>query len=129
MITENDWVLPEIIRVVNTAPAIADVVLRFDCHVSNSITSLDWSLLDRLSTGTRPHISNSITSLAGLDWSLLDRLLTGKRPHINLCVTGKGRTPEDILDALAANEALMDLVKGGLVILRLEQPVSESPFS
>jgi len=105
MITENDWVLPEIIRVVNTAPAIPDVVLRFDCHVSNSFTSL-----------------------ARLDWSLIDRLksnLTGKRPCINLSVTEGGRTPEGILDALAENEALMDFVKGGLVILRSEW----SPFS
>jgi len=106
MIHKNDGALPEIIRVVNTAPAIPDVVLRFECHVSNSITFL-----------------------AQLDWFLLVRLLTGKRPHINICVTDKGRTPEDILDALAVNEALMDLVKGGLVILRSERPVSESHFS
>jgi hypothetical protein len=60
--------------------------------------------------------------LARLNWSLLDHLqsnLTGKRPRIDLCVTVvKAERPESILDALAANEALMDLVKRGLVILR-----------
>ena len=98
LITRYDWVLPEIIRVVNTARAIPDVVLRFNCHVSNSIT------------------------LARLDWSPLDRLepdFTGKRRCVTLCVIDRGRTPEGILDALVANEVLMDLVKRSLVIIDL----------
>jgi len=97
----GSWALPEFIRVVNTAPAINDVVLRFY------------------------FISDSITSLALLDWSILDHLqpnLTGKRPRVDLCVTFKfimGTTvcPESTLGALAANEALMDLVERGLVVL------------
>jgi len=58
-----------------------------------------------------------------MDWSLLDRLksdLTGKRPLIKLCVTAEGRTPEDILGALKANEAVMDLVEHNMVILKSE---------
>ena len=97
LIDGNKWARPEIIQIVNTAPTVPDVVLWFDCHVSNTISSL-----------------------AQMDWSLLDHLksdFTGNPPRINLFVTSEGRMPEDILDALAANEALMDLVKRGLVIL------------
>jgi len=90
-ITGNNWALPEIIQIVNSAPAVPDVVLWFYCHDSN------------------------ISFLAQLDWSF-----TGKRPRINLFVTSEDRKHEDILDALAANEALMDLVKCGLVVLRSE---------
>jgi len=57
------------------------------------------------------------------DWSPLGHLqsnLTGKRPRINLCVTEERRTPEGILDALASNKTILNLVKGGLVILRSE---------
>jgi len=71
---------------------------------------------------------SSVTSLGQFNWSLLDHLhsnSTGKRPSIDLCVTAErilGYTfrPEDILDALGANEALMDLVKRGLVTLSCE---------
>jgi len=93
--------LPEIIRVVNTAPAIPDVVLWFYC-----------GYLD------------SVASLGRLDWSHLDQLQinsTGKRPRIHLRVTSEGSTAESILDALAANNMLMDLVKRGLVTLKSER--------
>src|SRR5260221_948771 len=102
LVTESEWTLPEIIQVVNTSPVLQNLVLRFHC------------------------VLDTIANLARLDWSLLDHLksnFTGKRPHIALCVTGKdtifGTTfcPEGILDALAKNEALMDLVKRGLVVL------------
>jgi len=104
--TESEWALPEIIRLVNTAPAVQDVFLQFHCHVSDSITSL-----------------------GRLNWSLLDDLqsnYTGKRPRIDLCVTGEGTlgptfSSESILDALAESEALMNLVKQGQVILRSER--------
>jgi len=62
-----------------------------------------------------------------MDWSLLEHLksdLTGKHPFIDLRFTGEGRTPEGILDALVANEALMDLVKRGLVILKTGDTVT-----
>jgi len=102
------WTLPEFIRVVNTAPAIHDVVLRFY------------------------FISDSIISLALLDWSILDQLrpnLTGKRPRVNLCVNsctmGTIVCPESILGDLAANEELMDLVERGLVVLGSD---GQSPF-
>jgi len=99
--TKQKWALPDIIRLVNTAPFIPDVILQFHC------------------------VSDSVISLARLDWSLLDHLksdFTGKRPRIDLCVTGKDLLgapfcPESILDALAKNEALMDLMKRGQVIL------------
>jgi len=86
---------------VNTAPVIPDLVLQLHC------------------------VSDSVTFLARLDWSLLDHLKsdsTGKRPRIDLCVTGKDPLrapfcPESILDALAKNEALMDMTKRGQVIL------------
>jgi len=102
LVTESVWPLPEIIRAVNTSPVLQNVVLRLHC------------------------VSNSITNLARLDWSLLGHLKsnsTGKRPRIDLCVTGRHSLlgtrfcPEGILDALAKNEALMDLVKQGLVVL------------
>ena len=92
--TERRWTLPEIIRLVNTTPAMPDVVLRFRCR-----------------------FSDPITFLAQLDWSPLNHLksnIIGKPPHIDLCVTDC-ILPEAIQDALAANEALMDLVKRGLV--------------
>ena len=104
--TESSWALPEIIRLVNTAPAIHDVVIQSHCHVSDSITSLGQ-----------------------LNWSLLDDLrsnCTGERPRIDLCVTGEGTLgpefcSESILDALAENQALMDLVKRGQVLLKSER--------
>jgi len=46
--------------------------------------------------------------------------LTGKRPLIRLCVTAEDRTPEGILGALKANDAIMDLVERNLVILKSE---------
>jgi len=101
LVTEGEWTLPEIIRVINTSPVLQNVVLRLHC------------------------VSDSITHLARLDWSLLDHLeinATGKHPHLDLYVTGKdsilGSTfcPEG--NALAKNEAIMDLVKQGLVVLR-----------
>jgi len=97
----KEWALPGIIRVVNTAPIIPNVVLWLDCF-----------------------LSDSLASLGGLDWSVLDQLQinsTGKRPRIDLCVTGEGYWAEGILDALAANEALMDLVRRDLVTLRSER--------
>src|SRR5260221_13917387 len=106
------WILPEIIRLVKTAPTLQDVALRFHCRLSES----------------------AITEIARLDWSLLDRLQfnhTEKRPRIDLCVTGEFINrrdtfcPESVLDALAANVALMDLVKRGLVTLRSERPLPE----
>jgi len=99
VITKNQWALPEIMRVMKTVPTIPDVVLRFHC------CALGFS------------------SLAQLNWSLLDHPqfnLTGKRPRIDLCVTGDGITLERIIGALAANEALTDLVKRDFVILRSE---------
>jgi hypothetical protein len=97
--------LPEIIRLIQTAPAIERVVLGFHCRVFGSITflgRLDWSLLDRLKsniTGTRPRIDLCITACE----------LSGLGPEIY---------PESILNALAGNEILMDLVERGLVILK-----------
>jgi len=104
-INKEKWALPEIIRVINTASTVQDVALRFRFHVS------------------------SVTFLGQLNWSLLDHLhsnSTGKRPCIDLCVTAKRFLdcpfrPEDILDALGESEALMDLVKRGLVTLGLER--------
>ena len=107
--------LPEIIRFINTAPAIQHIALSFHCIVSSCITSLGQ-----------------------LDWSLLDRLWSnsgGTRPRIEIYIAGEGLvggsfSPEEILDALAGNEALMDLVKRGLVILKSEGVVAlwEDPF-
>ena len=95
-----DCALPEIIRLINTAPSIehVHVVLDFHCRDSGCVTSLgrlDWSLLDHLQ-------SNS----------------TGARPRIDLCITvdeGTVGSPEIFLDALAGSKVLMDLVKRGLV--------------
>jgi len=102
LVTESEWAFPEIIRAVNTSPVLQNVVLRLRC------------------------VPDSITHIAQLNWSLLDHLKinsTGKCPRIDLCVTGRHSLlgtrfcPEGILDALAKNEALMDLVKQGLVVL------------
>ena len=96
-------------RLINTTKVIQHVVLSFHCRVSDSITSL-----------------------GRLDWSLLYRLqinFSGTRPRIHLCITGETVTgcpfsPKSVLDALAANEVLMDLIKRGLVILKLERPLA-----
>jgi len=92
--TEGEWVLPGIIRVVNTTQAMPDVVLQFHCRYSISITSL-----------------------AQMDWSTLNHLksnIIGKPPRIDLCLVDR-TLPETVRDALAANEVLNDLVKQGLV--------------
>jgi hypothetical protein len=106
--TSIDCALPEIIRLINTAPAVQPVVLSFHCHVSGCITSL-----------------------GRLDWSLLDLQpdSAGTRPRIDLCITGEGIvgptfSPESILDALARNETLMDMVKRGLVTLKSERALA-----
>jgi len=103
---EIEWGISEIIRVVNTAPSIQGVALRFHSELSDS--------------------TPSISSLARLNWFLLDDIQsnsTGKRPHIDFWVTdehmGSAFSPESSL-ALAANEALMDLVERGLITLRSE---------
>ena len=105
-VTKNVWSLPEIIRIINTAPAIQHVTLRFQFRSSIFVVQLNWSILDRLRSN-----------------------LTGKRPCIDLWATCERRSgPECIIDDLAANETLMDFVKGGLVTLRSSRSVSEIPF-
>jgi len=97
LIFQKSWALSEIIQVVNTAPTIPDVFLRFDFHISNSIT-----FLARL-----------------VPFITLDQLqikFTGKCPRIDLCVTSQASTAENILDALSANKVLMDLVKRDLEV-------------
>ena len=93
------------VRVINTASAVQDVGLRFHCHVS------------------------SVKFLGYVSWSLLDHLhsnSTGKRPCVDICITvercsGCKVRHEDVLGALGASKALMDLVKRGLVTLGSER--------
>ena len=100
------WLLPEIIRIINTAPAVQDVTLRFHFRSSVFIVQSNWSILNGLRSN-----------------------LTGKRPHIDLWVTCDGTSgPVSIIDYLGANQALMDLVKGGFVTLRSSRSVSEIPI-
>jgi hypothetical protein len=103
-----DCILPDIIRLINTAPAVEHVVLSFHC------------------------LTSSCTPLGQLDWSIFDRLQsnsTGARPHIELCITGEGLvgptfSSESILEALAGSDVLMDMVKVGLLTLKPERALA-----
>ena len=94
-----------IARSVKTAPAVQDVVLRFDW---------DWE-------------DSDFTCVRRLDWSplaLLQSDSAAHSPRIRLCIgsanEGRPIAPESIIDALLENEALWDLVKRDLVVLELE---------
>ena len=99
----DEWPLPDIIRIIKTAPAIQEVDLQFyfcGIHSTSSLVRLDWSPFG--------HLQSSFT---------------GTRPRINLCVTSESRitgpfSPESILDALMKIDVLMDSVERGLVVLK-----------
>ena len=92
-------ILPAIVKLMKTALATQDIVLR-----------LHWDL--------------SSSSLGIMDWSLLESAFLGVRPRIHLVISGEVQarliSAEFILDILTMNEALMDLVKREVVILKAE---------
>jgi hypothetical protein len=104
--------LPAIVRLAKTAPSIQDVALSFN-----------------------PRKSSDIASLGRLDWSPLDLLrskFAGIRPRIDLCIDreaiGYMNSPRSILEALAENEALIDLMNRDVVNLKLEHPDGAGRF-
>jgi hypothetical protein len=93
--------LPAIVRLLKTAPpSIRSVILKFECYILDveSLARFDWSLLD--SEHLPPRIELRISGQ--------DDIVRGSRV-----------TPGTILDALARNEALMDLVQRNLVFITL----------
>jgi hypothetical protein len=95
--------LPAIIRLIKTAPSIQHVIL--------SIYNAVWG----------------IAVIGRLDWSPLRHLqsdFSGVRPpRIDIYVSGEGMrcsiSNESILESLAENEVLTDLVNRGVVTLKL----------
>ena len=92
------WALPAIIRLIKTLPSVEELDFDFHCVVSES----------------------DLAHLARWDWSLFDSLQSdfpGIRPKI--CITCEAWfcsiPPERVIDALAENEALIDLVERDVV--------------